>query len=88
LFIANRVNQNGSYVWDSPSGVFQGRWRPATPEEMAKSDRGGQGVVLLNAKSGSDWIVFERNDEGQQGKDGVRISDLYNRGITEIATRN
>jgi hypothetical protein len=55
---------------------------------MAKSDRGGQGVVLLNAKSGSDWIVFERNDEGQQGKDGVRISDLYNRGITEIATRN
>jgi hypothetical protein len=67
------VNADGTYLWNSPSGVFKGQWRKATPEEMGRSDTGGDGVVLLQAKSGADWIVFKSTEPGLQGKDGVRI---------------
>ncbi|HYE74748.1 MAG TPA: hypothetical protein VEF04_15525, partial [Blastocatellia bacterium] len=74
------------YNWDSPSGVLQGRWRKATPEELAKSDKGGEGVVLLNAKSQLDWLVFKRNEEGPQGE-GIKITDLATRNLRERGTR-
>ena len=80
------IGPNGTYEWSSPSGVFKGRWRAATPEELAKSDKGGEGVVLLNAKSGVDWIVSKRDTEGQGGE-GVKIADLNYRNTREYAWR-
>lgn len=80
------VNEGGTYIWNSPSGVLKGQWRKATPEEMAKSDKGGEGVVLLNAKSGLDWLVFKRNEEGPEGE-GIKITDLDTRNMRERGTR-
>lgn len=80
------INSNDSYVWNSPSGVIKGKWRKATPDEMAKSDKGGDGIVLLNAKSGLDWLVFKRNEGGPQGE-GVKITDLGTRNMRERGTR-
>ena len=80
------IAEGGTYIWDSPSGVLQGRWRKATPEELAKSDKGGEGVVLLNAKSQLDWLVFKRNEEGPQGE-GIKITDLATRNLRERGTR-
>ncbi|HLG15919.1 MAG TPA: hypothetical protein VJH03_15645 [Blastocatellia bacterium] len=80
------IDESGTYTWNSPSGVLKGQWREATAEEMAKSDKGGEGVVLLNAKSRLDWIVFRRNDEGPQG-DGIKITDLDTRNMRELGTR-
>lgn len=80
------INEGGTYVWNSPSGVLQGQWRKATPEEMAKSDKGGEGIVLLNAKSRLDWLIFKRNEEGPQGE-GIKITDLATRNMRERGTR-
>lgn len=80
------VNPDGSYVWDSPSGLLKGRWRKATANEMAKSDKGGEGVVLTNAKSSADWLVFRRTEEGPQGN-GIKITDLATRNLRERGTR-
>ena len=80
------INGNGSYTWNSPSGLLRGNWRAATPEEMAKSDKGGAGVVLLAAKSGADWLVFKRSEEGPEGN-GIMITDLATRNLRERGTR-
>jgi hypothetical protein len=80
------INANGNYIWDSPSGVLRGQWRKATAEEMARSDKGGEGIVLLQAKSGGDWLVFKRNEEGPQGE-GIKITDLATRNLRERGTR-
>ena len=80
------INPNGTYVWNSPSGVLRGNWRAATREEMAKSDKGGDGVVLLGAKDGVDWLVHKRMEEGPEGT-GVMIRDLATRNLRERATR-
>ncbi len=80
------IGAGGDYVWNSPSGVLRGRWRIATPEEMAKSDKGGEGVVLLAAKSGWDWLVFRRTEEGPEGT-GIKITDLATRNLRERGTR-
>lgn len=80
------IGAGGDYVWNSPSGLLRGRWRNATPEEMAKSDKGGEGVVLLNAKSGADWLVFRRTEEGPEGT-GIKITDLATRNLRERGTR-
>ncbi len=69
------LSAGGTYVWNSPSGVFQGNWRAATEGEMTQSDKGGEGVVLLGAKSGGDWLVHKRTEEGQEGT-GIMIRDL------------
>ncbi|MFM9968294.1 MAG: hypothetical protein ACKVQK_07850 [Burkholderiales bacterium] len=80
------VNADASYVWNSPSGLLKGKWRPATAGEMAKSDKGGEGVVLVRAKSGADWLVFRRNEEGPEGN-GILIADLATRNLRERGTR-
>jgi hypothetical protein len=80
------VNPGGTYVWDSPSGLLRGNWRKATPDEMARSDKGGEGVVLLGAKSGADWLVYKRAEEGPEGT-GIMITDLATRNLRERGTR-
>lgn len=80
------INANGSYVWNTATGVIKGKWRKATSEEMASSDKGGEGIVLLSAKSGSDWIAFSRNEEGPQGQ-GIMLQILPSRNLRERGTR-
>ncbi len=80
------INANGSYVWNTASGVINGKWRKATSDEMAGSDKGGEGVVLLAAKSGSDWIAFKRNEEGPEGQ-GVMLQILPSHNLRERGTR-
>lgn len=80
------INADRTYVWYSPSGDFKGSWRPATPEEMAKSDKGGEGVVILRAKSNADWLVFKRDEGGPEGI-GIKIVDLETRNLRERGTR-
>ena len=80
------LNAGGTYQWHSPSGLLRGNWRPATAEEMAKSDKGGDGVVLLSAKSGADWLVHKRTEEGPEGT-GIMIRDLATRNLRERGTR-
>ncbi|MEQ1607292.1 MAG: hypothetical protein ABL999_20720 [Pyrinomonadaceae bacterium] len=80
------INANGSYVWNSASGVIKGKWRKATADEMASADKGGEGVVLLAAKSGSDWIAFKRNEEGSQGQ-GIMLQILPSHNLRERGTR-
>ena len=80
------VNANGTYLWNSPSGVLRGNWRAATAEEMAKSDKGGAGVVLLAAKSGADWLLHKRTEEGPEGT-GIMVRDLATRNLRERGVR-
>jgi hypothetical protein len=80
------IDPGGTYVWDSPSGMLRGNWRAATPEEMAKSDKGGEGVVLLAAKDGADWLVHKRTEEGPEGT-GIMIRDLATRNLRERGVR-
>lgn len=80
------LTAGGDYVWNSPSGLLRGKWRNATPAEMAQSDKGGEGVVLLGAKSGADWLVFRRTEEGPEGT-GIMITDLATRNLRERGTR-
>ncbi len=80
------LNAGGTYVWNSPSGVFRGNWRAATTAEMVQSDKGGEGVVLLGAKSGVDWLVHKRTEEGQEGT-GIMIRDLATRNLRERGVR-
>ncbi len=50
------LNANGAYAWKSETAQStNGQWRNATKAEM-KSE-GGDGIVLIGAKSGYDWIV-------------------------------
>lgn len=81
-----QISPNGTYEWSSPSGVFKGQWRKATAEEMAKSDKAGEGIVLLKAKSAADWIVTKRDTEKQNGE-GAKISDVANLNTREYAWR-
>jgi hypothetical protein len=76
------INADGSYLW----GSIKGRWRRATAEELAKSDKGGEGVVLLRGKSGADWLAFHRDEGGPEGR-GIKITDLETRNLRERGTR-
>ncbi|MEO8360411.1 MAG: hypothetical protein ABI672_10310 [Vicinamibacteria bacterium] len=80
------VAADGSYVWRAnfPVANFRGRWRKATAAEM--KTQGGDGIVLLGAKSGYDWIVMQNRVWTKQG-DVVSISDLNTRQLREIGLR-
>ncbi|KAF0096688.1 MAG: flagellar motor switch protein FliN [Hyphomonadaceae bacterium] len=80
------INADHTYVWNSPSGVLRGSWRSATQAEMAASDKGGEGVVLNRAKSGADWLVYKRAEEGPEGT-GIMVTDLATRNMRERGTR-
>jgi hypothetical protein len=51
------IKADGTYVWKATAkDSTSGKWRKATKEEM--KDQGGDGIVLLKAKGGEDWIVM------------------------------
>lgn len=80
------ITADGRYVWDSPSGKFQGTWRRATAEEMAHSDKGGEGLVLSTSVAGVEWLAFLRNEEGPEGQ-GIFVTDLNTRNMRQRGTR-
>lgn len=79
------INANGTYVWKSLTAQStNGRWRAATKEEMRS--KGGDGIVLLNAKSGYDWIVTRDRTTTLKGE-WIDISELATRQIRENGSR-
>jgi hypothetical protein len=53
------IDADGTYVWSkSATRIFRGKWRAATSQEMGT--HGGEGLVLLGAHEGKDWIVYKR----------------------------
>lgn len=80
------LNANGTYVWKSATGAStNGRWREATKLEMRS--QGGDGIVLIKAKSGYDWIVTKNRTTTVKG-DWLSISELGTRQINEFGSRN
>jgi hypothetical protein len=79
------LNANGTYVWKAGAkDSTSGKWREATKEEM--KDQGGDGIVLLKAKSGEDWIVM--HDRWTKLKsDWIEISQLNSRWTRENGSR-
>ncbi|HLF84202.1 MAG TPA: hypothetical protein VI837_08520 [Blastocatellia bacterium] len=74
------IDANGSYVWklyptDPPASYVKGSWRKATPEEMAVSYQGGDGLVLLKGKEGYDWLVRQDRETTLSG-DWIWIANL------------
>jgi hypothetical protein len=78
------LNGNGSYVWKSSSETQRGAWRKATAEEM--KSQGGDGIVLLNAKGGWDWIVMQDRAATIRG-DWIAVSEINSRQVREFGRR-
>lgn len=79
------VNANGTYSWKSTGApAINGKWRAATPLEM--KSQGGDGIVLLDAKTGYDWIVT-RNRNTTLAGNWIGISELGTRQINEHGFR-
>ncbi len=79
------LNANGTYVWKSATAQStSGQWRKATKEEM--KSQGGDGIVLLKAKSGYDWIVTKNRATTLKGE-WIFISELGTRQINEYGSR-
>ncbi len=79
------LNANGTYVWKSATAQStSGKWREATKEEM--KSKGGDGIVLLKAKSGYDWIVTKDRTTTLKGE-WLNISELGTRQINEYGSR-
>ncbi len=80
------IQPDGKYIWktDTAAGVLQGTWRPATSEEMKY--QGGDGLVLLKAKSGWDWIVMQ-DRVTRLGGDWINIAELGTRQVRENGSR-
>ncbi len=77
------IDGNGHYTWNGISG----RYIDATPEEMAQSDKGGAGIVLLDAKMGQrskNWIVFKHS---MTNGDNIEVADLDYRTRREYGGR-
>jgi hypothetical protein len=80
------LNANGTYIWKSATAQStSGKWRKATREEM--KSKGGDGIVLLKAKSGYDWIVTKDRTTTLKGE-WLNISELGTRQINEYGSRN
>ncbi len=67
------INSNGTYEWNTGVQHKKGQWRQATRQELDKQDRGGDGITLLNAVNGVDWLVTK--DDLQTG-DSIKIGNL------------
>ncbi|HVQ36011.1 MAG TPA: hypothetical protein VMS31_00665 [Pyrinomonadaceae bacterium] len=79
------LNANGTYVWKSVMAqATSGRWREASKKEM--KSKGGDGIVLLKAKSGYDWIVTKDRTTTLKGE-WISISELGTRQINEYGSR-
>jgi len=79
------LNANGTYIWKAGAkDSTSGKWRKATKEEMRS--QGGDGIVLLKAKSGEDWIVAHDRNTTLKG-DWINIAQLNPRSIKEYGSR-
>ncbi|CAG0996441.1 hypothetical protein BURK2_02705 [Burkholderiales bacterium] len=79
------LDASGTYLWKSATAQStQGRWRAASKAEMKA--QGGEGVVLLKAKSGYDWIVTQDRTTTLKG-DWIRVSELGTRQVNEYGQR-
>jgi len=79
------LNATGTYIWKAGAkDSTSGKWRKATKAEM-KSE-GGDGLVLLEAKSGYDWIVTKNRRTKLKGE-WINISELGTRQINEYGSR-
>lgn len=78
------LNPNGSYVWQYYAGTLRGAWRKATAAEMRT--QGGDGVVLLKAKSDWDWIVMQ-NRTAKPKDEWISIKGLNFRTVRETGAR-
>jgi len=79
------LNANGTYIWKSAANQStNGKWRKATREEM--KSQGGDGIILLKAKSGYDWIVSKNRATTLKGE-WIFISELGTRQINEYGSR-
>ncbi len=79
------LKANSTYVWQAGTkDSTSGKWRKATKEEM--KSQGGDGIVLLNAKSGYDWIVSKNRMTTLTGE-WIYLSELNTRQINEYGSR-
>ncbi len=80
------LNANGTYVWKSvlTPQPGHGKWRKATKEEM--TSEGGDGIVLLKAQSGYDWLITKDRRTTNKGE-WISISELHTRQINEYGSR-
>lgn len=80
------INADETYLWQASDtgATFRGKWRKATAEEM--KTQGGDGIVLLKAKSDWDWIVMQNRAWTKQDE-LIWISDLGSRQVREIGSR-
>jgi hypothetical protein len=79
------LNANGTYIWKSVTAQStSGKWRKATQEEMKY--QGGDGIVLLKAKGGEDWIVTHDRSTTLKG-DWINLAQLNWRQIKEYGFR-
>lgn len=72
------IEKDGKYLWkissnDPPPAWRDGKWRLATPAEMIY--QGGDGIVLLDGKDGTNWIVFQ-DKTASLNQDWVKIADI------------
>lgn len=80
------IKADGTYVWKAGTkDSTSGKWRKATKEEMR--NQGGDGIVLLKAKGGEDWIVMHDRNTTLKG-DWVNIYQLNWRQIKEVGSRS
>jgi hypothetical protein len=81
------IKADNTYVWKAANAKdsTSGKWRKATSEEMKY--QGGDGIVLLKAKGGEDWIVIHDRSTTLKG-DWVNIHQLNWRQIKEVGFRN
>jgi hypothetical protein len=77
------INPDHSYIWDTGTGVIQGRWEDAKPDEMA--DQGGAGVILKGAKSGVDWVAFKYRAGTKE--EWLGLAEVNRRSVRESAAR-
>ena len=80
------LKADGSYVWKAGTkDSTSGKWRKATSTEM--KSQGGDGIVLLKAKVGYDWLVTKNRNTTLKGE-WIYISELGTRQINEYGSRN
>ncbi len=82
------LNTDNTYTWQaygshSNADFYKGVWRNASTEEMKY--QGGDGIVLLAAKSSWDWIVMQERSAPQG--EWIRVSEITTRQMREFGTR-
>ena len=79
------LNANGTYIWKAGAkDSTSGKWRKATKAEMQSA--GGDGIVLLKAKTEYDWLVAKDRRTKLKGE-WINISELGTRQINEYGSR-